>query len=76
MPCGGIYPIGGSWVEGYAAQQAQTGEADCFYCRKTEPPVTHFCDEWDCYLHAHCIDEFLATPEGQIVILHGHEVIR
>lgn len=76
MPCGGIYPIVNSWVAPYAAQQMKDGTADCFYCRKTDPPVTHFCDEWDCYLHADCIDGFLATEEGRIVIAHEHEVIR
>jgi hypothetical protein len=79
MPCGGIYPLrhpDGSEAH-FAAPMLGTSDYDaCFYCGKLDPPCTHFCDEWDCYLHGDCIDAFLATEEGQIVLLHGHEVIR
>lgn len=74
MPCGGIYPIKGTWVEKYVA--ADRLKNDCFQCGQVEPPITHFCDEWDCYLHEGCIDAFLQTREGKIVLEHGHEVIR
>jgi hypothetical protein len=79
MPCGGIYPLwhpDGS-VAHFAAPMLGSSAADaCFYCGKLEPPCTHFCDEWDCYLHAGCSDAFLDTEEGKIVLAHGHEVIR
>lgn len=74
MPCGGIYPLGQHFAG------AMLGPEDtCFSCRKKgskDRPLTHFCDEWDCYLHEGCIDDFLLTKEGEIVTLHEHEVIR
>jgi hypothetical protein len=57
------------------AQNFVIGDSECFYCGKSDPPVTHFCDEWDSYLHDTCIDAFLLTEAGHIVIKHQHEVI-
>jgi hypothetical protein len=71
MPCGGIYPL----TQHFAGPMADA-DSECFQCGQHVPAVTHFCDEWDCYLHGDCIDAFLASDEGQIVTLHGHEVIR
>jgi hypothetical protein len=34
----------------------------------------HFCHEWDTYIHARCVPQFLLSEEGQCVIEHGHEV--
>jgi hypothetical protein len=73
MPCGGIYPLAQHWAAAYYGHSA----ADwCFHCGKTDPPCTHFVEEWDAYLHGECIDAFLQTDEGRIVLEHGHEVIR
>lgn len=74
MPCGGIYPIVGSIFE--SMFNPNDPGHNCFECGKSDTPPTHFCDEWDCYLHKECIDAFLAGPEGQIVIHHKHEIIR
>jgi hypothetical protein len=60
MPCGGIFPFEASGI--------------CWQCRL--PESTHFCEEWDCYLHEGCINSFLESPEGKIVLSHGHEIIR
>lgn len=73
MPCGGIYPLTHHW----AAQYLGNSAADwCFYCHKAEPLPTHFVEEWDAFLHGECIDAFLETREGKIVLEHGHEVVR
>lgn len=74
MPCGGIYPLTQHFA-GPMLDKTNPYHA-CFYCGKSEPTVTHFCDEWDCYLHRKCITPFLKTEEGKIVLEHGHEVIR
>lgn len=61
MPCGGIYPIvdaNPQWL--------------CFYC--TKPGCDHFCEEWDCGLHAQCVIPFLHTPEGELVLDHKHSI--
>ena len=74
MPCGGIYPLTRHWSAAYLDPTQRS--LACFYCDKSEPPVTHFVEEWDAYIHRDCIDEFLKTPEGEIVLAHGHEVER
>jgi hypothetical protein len=74
MPCGGIYPVDVSrWAVALAP-----GDASCWQCGKglsSDIPAS-FCEEWDTFLHDACIDAFLASDEGQIVIGHGHEIIR
>lgn len=65
MPCGGIYPTKHSVFAGM--------EGRCFHCHKEG--AKHFCEEWDCLLHARCVPDFLKTMEGKIVIEHGHEVL-
>lgn len=78
MPCGGIYPLAVHFA-GPMLDRSNPSHA-CLYCGRHDDaagePVSHFCDEWDCYLHASCIDGFLLTEEGRIVLAHGHEVIR
>ncbi len=69
MPCGGIYPIKGLWIEKFIPK-----DSPCWVCQK--PGVTHFCDEWDTGLHLECIDKFMESAEGKIVAEHGHEVTR
>jgi len=72
MPCGGIFPVKGSWVEYYSIHDLPHR---CIYCDEIGG-VTHFCEEWDGFLHAQCIDQFLMTEEGKIVVEHGHEIVR
>jgi len=62
MPCGGIYPCA-----------PMEGER-CFYCGKRD--CDHYVEEWDGGLHGTCIDDFLKTREGAIVINHKHKVVR
>lgn len=59
MPCGGIVPFG-------------KDNGECWVCR--QPGAHHFCFEWDCFLHAHCIPEFLESDEGECILLHNHTV--
>ena len=75
MPCGGIYPVRGSWVEQLPNPPGKV-DIRCWQCGKSTPVPTHFCDEWDTFLHAECIDAFLNSEEGRVVMEHGHEVIR
>ena len=63
MPCGGIYPMEG-----------RRG-VECFYCEGRTPIPDHYCEEWDAFLHGKCVEPFLTTEEGKIVIEHGHEVV-
>lgn len=62
MPCGGIYP-GGLMAQRYS----------CLQCDK--PGCDLWCEEWDSPLHSECVEEFLKTVPGDIVLNHGHEVI-
>lgn len=64
MPCGGIYPTG------------KNRRSDCFYCGEHNPAPDHWVEEWDAPIHADCIKGFLDTPEGKIIIAHGHAVYR
>lgn len=66
MPCGGIYP---------AVQRE--GTETCFLCQKPISEDRYYeCIEWDCSLHVKCLDPFLTTIEGKIVLMHEHEVVR
>lgn len=68
MPCGGIYPKEGSW-----AQHANAA-LGCYHCDL--PCCELWCEEWDAPIHDRCVDAFLKTREGQIILDHGHEVVR
>jgi hypothetical protein len=75
MPCGGIYPLLPDHDFAKMHDNAVV-EHHCFDCgQPIKPEDLMFCDEWDCYLHRACVMSFLDTPEGEVVILHGHEVI-
>ena len=74
MPCGGIYPISNTWLEAAGINRDESKpEHRCWTCNGKG--AKHFCDEWDCYIHARCAIKFLSTPEGECVINHGHEVV-
>jgi len=79
MPCGGIVPVQGSWIEDSinAALGAPTDpeSSDCFLCGKPITADMHFCEEWDALLHMECVEPFLKTDEGKVVIAHGHPVV-
>lgn len=53
MPCGGIYPL----THHFAGAMVNAYGDECFHCHQRDPPVTHFVDEWDAYLHRDCIME-------------------
>lgn len=59
MPCGGIYPT-------------EKNDYPCWQCGEKG------CDliliEWDSFLHSACVDAFLLTEEGKVVLGHGHAV--
>jgi len=70
MPCGGIYPVDGDsgvYAPGYDPQ--------CFYCGQAKNGPWSFVEEWDALIHDLCIDDFLKTREGLIVVAHGHEIM-
>jgi hypothetical protein len=64
MPCGGI---GGNLFQGNPTDS-------CLQCGKTGGPFL-FVEEWDGGVHRHCIAAFLASPDGLIVLDHGHEIV-
>lgn len=61
MPSGGIYPV-----------QDLPSDAKCATCRGSNP--THYCEEWDHFLHAKCAMNFLSTTEGKILIDLDHSI--
>jgi hypothetical protein len=63
MPCGGIYPM-----------RDIPKEIECFYCG--DIGTTHMIEEWDAFIHERCIDDFLKTPEDEIIISHGHLITK
>ena len=71
MPCGGIYPIKGSWVDEFGGKNAL-----CFYCTSPCGENDLWVEEWDAPLHRSCLAEFLSTDEGKVVIEHGHDIIQ
>lgn len=75
MPCGGVYPLAHHFARDFF--NPTDPAHGCWVCRKVDPPPDLFCDEWDTYLHSgECLAAFLASEEGRIVILHGHDVIQ
>lgn len=70
MPCGGIYPISGSWVEPIEAQSV--APLRCFHCDKSNPKPELWCEEWDSGLHRECVPAFLMTHDGKLIMEHGH----
>lgn len=75
MPCGGIYPISKKSFKGklprcWEARHPGHNEIIGFDAEWS------FVEEWDTYIHDICIDEFLKGPEGEIIISHGHDIIR
>lgn len=72
MPCGGIFPIKGSWVD-RTLQQMSNQATRCWQCG--ELGGDHFVEEWDSAIHGVCVLEFLKTEEGKVVLNHQHPVI-
>ena len=60
MPCGGIYPV------------KDAPAHPCWQCN--ELGADHWLEEWDAVIHKDCIEAFLKTEEGQIVIDHNHHI--
>lgn len=60
MPCGGIYPVSGLIYP-------------CWVCDKHNCEL--FCEEWDTAIHKKCVDKFLETDEGKLVLNHEHNII-
>ena len=72
MPCGGIYPIASTPFE---ALRPEGSGGYCFHCGKPDsvvPHPSHFVEEWDAYIHQECIESFLETEDGKIVLVHKH----
>ena len=70
MPCGGIYPI--------YSREATKCNSKCFQCNKLCKLGENisFVEEWDSFIHDECINEFLRTSEGKIILEHEHKIIR
>lgn len=67
MPCGGIYP-----VKGTPFAEFVTPEMPCWFCDKGDCDC--FCDEWDAVIHSGCVEAFLFTDEGKVILRHKHPV--
>lgn len=67
MPCGGIFPTMFGAIP--------TGE--CIQCGDPVRPndAGLFVEEWDAVLHRSCLGYFLCSEEGEVVLLHGHEIV-
>jgi hypothetical protein len=44
----------------------------CFQCNEEGSDL--WVQEWDSGIHRRCLAAFLASVEGQIVLVHGHEI--
>lgn len=78
MPCGGIYYIGKPHNVRVVSDHVDAfrGIHECFHCGKKDPEPDHTVIEWDADIHGDCIEPFLLTAEGELVLLHGHPVYR
>ena len=72
MPCGGIYPEKSSWAEDY-----HYDNSPCFVCNKPSGKIDDnlWVEEWDTSIHRKCLEAFMKTDEGKIVIAHGHSIV-
>lgn len=67
MPCGGIHPISNN-----AGTRAADSSSPCWQCG--EKGGDCYLEEWDATIHSKCVEDFLHSDEGAVVLLHGHEV--
>lgn len=69
MPCGGIWPI-------KPLEEAVSKDSWCYHCvewlSKSGKTPDHEVEEWDAVLHGDCVEAFLKTDEGKLVIEHNH----
>jgi hypothetical protein len=70
MPCGGIVPMKGGG--GTVRTKLSPNDGGCWMCHRGG--CLHMVIEWDAYIHARCVADFLKTDEGACIIEHGHEV--
>lgn len=68
MPCGGIYP-----APAFGGPDALAESGPCWECRKYGCEL--WVEEWDTPLHEKCLDAFMLTGEGAILLEHGHTVM-
>ncbi len=68
-PCGGVWPC-------KPLKEYISPDWHCFFCHKWEDKdgklPDHHCEEWDAMLHGGCVEEFLKTDDGKLVIDHNH----
>lgn len=76
MPCGGIFPIAQHFSRAFLDLPADaTTNHTCWQCKLPVDLKTDlFVEEFDSYLHRDCLGDFLCTPEGRLVVAHGHMV--
>lgn len=73
MPCGGIEPIERTTEEAKTLKdKLPCTQGGCCVCSKGG--AYHFCHEWDTFIHARCVPQFLSSDEGQCVIKHKHVI--
>ena len=68
MPCGGIWPASPQGLKDFVGPEGR-----CFHCHELGPD--HWVEEWDAFIHGKCVESFLDTDEGDIVISHQHIVL-
>jgi hypothetical protein len=68
MPCGGILPIY-HFAKGFFPPEG----GRCWICKKAG--AKHYLEEFDVLVHARCSIYFLTTPEGDVIMDHGHIVL-
>jgi hypothetical protein len=68
MPCGGIYPI----EESVGRCSPDSNASRCFVCNGVGSDL--WVEEWDSGIHRKCIMRFLSSPEGKVVLDHGHSI--
>lgn len=73
MPCGGIRL---AYVPPKTIKDYPYIDVRCWVCGKPCIGDCSFWDEWYAYLHDECVDKFLKSEEGALMLSHGHEVER
>jgi hypothetical protein len=75
MPCGGIYPIA-HHVVGNSMHDPTNPNHGCRVCQgPVDASVDLFVNEFTTFLHRACFRKFINSPEGEVILEHGHAIL-
>lgn len=74
MPCGGIVAAyDGTFDNPIRPVVSEEEGTECFECGERGADCS--LEEWDSGLHSDCVEGFLKSDAGQIVLLHKHIIL-